>query len=360
LGGTDPDLGVNIALKGLRVDPLSLPLNYQLSVFFDARHEFDEAFRYARRLIEIAPDSPRGHERLAELEGTVNGRMDKMILGMTHAARLDVRHAWFLVSAGSAYANLGDYDMALRYYEKAASLVEHSSRETARFALHRAVALLHLGRREKAVAVLKQVVESEGRGLGNLAVAMLADLSLQEGRARDALSYWKSLFPECFDGGSISSSCRHIEWRLRIARVLQELGQPEEMQRLEPELLANLEADRAEVDAAAWRLGFYSPGGIFDVRVLAALGRREQALAALEQAVDQGWRGWAGPHWPGEWKYDMQLDSLMDAIRDDARFKAAFARIEADRSEQLEIVREMERRGEIPSRDELPEPKFEE
>jgi TolB-like protein len=355
LGGTDPDLGVNIALKGLGVDPLSLPLNYLLSYFYDVRHQFDESFRYARRLIEIAPDSPRGHERLAELEGGVHGRMDKLILGEMHAARLDPRHLPYWEYAGWAHMNLGDYDMALRYYEKAASLAASSSWNRKKLDLKRAVALLHLGQRETAIAIMRQAMEG-----GLTATAFfVADLELQNGRARDALGILKSMLPQCFDGDSVSTTCWK-DGRLRIAQIYQQLGRPAEMQKLGPDLLAGLEKDRVGVDVAAWRLGWGHPVGILDVQILAVLGRRERALDALEQAVDQGWLGWAGEFDPTDLRYEKQFDSLLNSIRGDPRFEAAFARIEADLHEQLEIVREMERRGEIPSRDDLPEPKFEE
>ena len=109
---------------------------------------------------------------------------------------------------------------------------------------------------------------------------------------------------------------------------------------------------------SAWRLGWGKPHGIEDVEVLATFGHREQALAALEQAVSQGWRGWQGEGWPAGWKYAQHFSAPLGSIRRDPRFQAAFARIEADMNEQLKIVREMERRGEIPSRDELPEPRF--
>jgi tetratricopeptide (TPR) repeat protein len=245
--------------------------------------------------------------------------------------------------------------MALRYYEKAASLAASSSWNRKKLDLKRAVALLHLGQRETAIAIMRQAMEG-----GLTATAFfVADLELQDGRARDALGILKSMVPECFDGDSISTTCWK-DGRLRIAQIYQQLGRPEEMQKLGPDLLAGLEKDRVGVDVATWRLGWGHPVGILDVQILAVLGRRERALDALEQAVDQGWLGWAGEFDPTDLRYEKQFDSLLNSIRGDPRFEAAFARIEADLHEQLEIVREMERRGEIPSRDDLPEPTFDE
>jgi TolB-like protein len=360
LGGTDRDLGVNIALKGLGVDPLSVPLHYQVSRFYEQRGQFDEAFRYARRLIEIAPDSPKGHERLAELEGGVRGRLDQLILGEVRAARLDPQHVQYPEEAGWAYMNLGDYDMALRYYERAASLLDASNPYRHRLNLKRAVAILHQGDRERAVSLLQQVLkEADRESYGTrIAAVLLAHLSMGHGRAKDALGYLKTGWPDCFDGDPISVGCEeHIGLKFVAVPILQALGQGEKVRQWEPDLRMLLEErDFADMGTAAWRLGWDAPGNINDVATLALYGHREQALATLERAVDQGYRGNRGMWWPGGWKYAQQFDASFSSIRGDPRFQAAFARIEADMNEQLEIVREMERRGGIPARDQFPKP----
>jgi hypothetical protein len=46
-------------------------------------------------------------------------------------------------------------------------------------------------------------------------------------------------------------------------------------------------------------------------------------------------------------------DVVFDAIRDHERFRAIAATIEADMAQQLQNVRDMERRGEIPTLEEV-------
>ena len=79
--------------------------------------------------------------------------------------------------------------------------------------------------------------------------------------------------------------------------------------------------------------------------------KTEEALDFLEESVRRGWRG--GPGRFKQWRLFAYYDIGVDAIRDDPRFQAAISVIEADMAEQLEIVREMERRGEIPSLEDL-------
>ena len=60
---------------------------------------------------------------------------------------------------------------------------------------------------------------------------------------------------------------------------------------------------------------FPHASGIRDVQVYALLGRREDALAAFREALDEGYRGsilFDG--WP------LQIDPYLDTIRDDPRF----------------------------------------
>ncbi len=52
-------------------------------------------------------------------------------------------------------------------------------------------------------------------------------------------------------------------------------------------------------------------------------------------------------------RYFLYHDPALDAIRDDPRFQALVAEVEADLAEQLENVREMERNGELPTLEEL-------
>ena len=69
----------------------------------------------------------------------------------------------------------------------------------------------------------------------------------------------------------------------------------------------------------------------------------------LEDLVSSGWRG----DFFDFLRFTLYFDVRLDAIRDDDRFQAIVAEFEADMAQQLENVREMQRRGEIPTLEEL-------
>ena len=82
-------------------------------------------------------------------------------------------------------------------------------------------------------------------------------------------------------------------------------------------------------------------------RVLSLMGRKEEALSLLEDSVREGWRGGVGRH--HDWRLFAYYLVEVDAIRDHPRFRAAIATIEADLAQQLENVRAMQQRGEVPT-----------
>ena len=98
--------------------------------------------------------------------------------------------------------------------------------------------------------------------------------------------------------------------------------------------------------------GFEMPNPMDTVWEYALAGRREEALSRLEMGIEQGWRGYE--LWD-DWRFAAYFDFGLDSIRDDPRFRAAIAVIEADMAQQLENVRAMQRRGEIPTLEQVKE-----
>lgn len=68
-------------------------------------------------------------------------------------------------------------------------------------------------------------------------------------------------------------------------------------------------------------------------------GRTEEALRALRQAVDEGWRS--------PWWYYLVHDPALDSIRDEPEFQAMLEEIKADMAAQLEHIRVMDANGEL-------------
>ncbi len=78
---------------------------------------------------------------------------------------------------------------------------------------------------------------------------------------------------------------------------------------------------------------------ISDVQVYALQGEKQKALAALRQAIDEGWRN--------SWWYYLKYDPTLESLHDEPEYQAMVTEIEADMAAQLERVRELEQSGEL-------------
>ncbi|MFC1606114.1 hypothetical protein ACFL33_04560, partial [Pseudomonadota bacterium] len=108
--------------KGLEVDPLSIPLHYMKAYYPLQTRSAEEAIWHGHRMVEIAPESPRGYETLGEHAWFLSGRIDESIRWVNKAAEIDPQHPLFLIVIGRAYSALGDTDMALAYIDLARAL----------------------------------------------------------------------------------------------------------------------------------------------------------------------------------------------------------------------------------------------
>ena len=75
-------------------------------------------------------------------------------------------------------------------------------------------------------------------------------------------------------------------------------------------------------------------------RALALLGDKQAALAELQKQVDAGWRTL--------WRWQVGHSPNFDSLRDEPAFEEMVEFLESDMRGQLQEVRAMEARGEIP------------
>jgi len=328
--------------KGLEVDPLSINLHYMKSLYPVVTKSKEEAIRHGHRLVEIAPDSPRGYDTLSEQAWGLKGRIDESIRWESKALEKDPKHPEFPKSMGRAYSALGDPEMALAYFDLARALTAPDN-ESAQHGLLVEQAVIRLASgNERAPGVAElQALLSGSTGDGNFGVGVFVDLDA--GRPADALARAESNAPKCLAARSIPHE--YVFCPVEIVRVYQELGDDTAAQNLGDAMVnrAKLWVDSFAEMEVPWRLEYAG--------ALAVMGRADEALDVLEKLVFSGWRG----EYSYFLRFTLYFDVTFDAIRDDERFQALVATIEADMVQQLENVREMQRRGEVPTFEELQE-----
>ena len=328
--------------RGLEVDPLSIPLHYLASYYPFRAPTLERAWWHARRMIEIAPDSPRGYERLGELSWNFSGRIDDAIRWESKSAEIDPLNNVYPHVIGRAYVALGDLDMALAYFERARQNTSPQARgRQAQILVDEAAAWLASDEEQSVNKARERLEQSEMYNWRRHVIE--ASLALASGRAAEWMANMERHEPGCLATENIEVQTDNCPFGLE--RVLQELGDHERARAL---IEKRLEKAQLWFDENPARQGEM----ILRTSCLAMLGREEEALDIFEELVQSGWRGnfaWNNPGLP----FFLHRAAIADAIRDHPRFQAAIAVIEADMAQQLENVRAMERRGEIPTLEEL-------
>jgi TolB-like protein len=325
----------SVVERGLEVDPLSLGLHGLKTSYPMYSSTREEAVAHAQRMIEIASDSPQGYSRMAEIHAYDYARLDEAIPWWKRAAERDPENAAYGFAIAESYCALGDAEMAREYAHQATQLLPPDQR-TADFdvLIIEACDLLLSG--DVYSGRLEEVLQEAGDNSSEWYLNLRAMIDIAAGRAADALSRYKAYDGDpCFDdSGDYGEMCH-----FGVMRVLQAAGDHERARRFAEEQL-KFQKPWFDRFPEYWTSLFYAQG-------LAVLGRPDEALDVLEARFAAGWRGWL---W--SW-FTLEYDIAFDSIRDHPRFQALIAKVRSDLAKQLENVREMERKGELPTLKEL-------
>jgi len=323
--------------KGLEVDPLSIPLHYMKAMYPINARSKEEAMWHGHRMVEIAPDSPRGYETLGEQAWDLNGRVDEAIRWESKAREMDPKHPSFPRNIGRAYSALGDPDMALAYLDLArAHAAPDNQRLQNGLLVEQAVIRLVSGNQSADQEAELQALLKDS---GIFQFGVFVDMAM--GNPADALARIETDMPMCLAAKNIPEE--YFNCPNELIRVYKELGDNAEVREL---------GDAIVKRAKWWSDVFPNNGARLNYAgALTVTGRMDKALDVLEKLVTSGWRG----HYSffSFLRFTLYFDVDFDAIRDDERFQAIVATIEADMAQQLENVREMQQRGEVPTLEEV-------
>jgi len=310
-------------------------------------HSKEESIWHGHRLVEIAPDSPVGYASLGGQTWYQTGQIDESIRWESKALKMDPKNPEYPIFMVRAYSALGDPEMALAYLDLARTRVSPDNQSAQNGLLvTQAIIRLVAGQESAAqIAELQTLLGESEVGWWGLWPELLLELGiftdLATGRPADALARVEtmSILPKCLAAGSIPDE--YLYCPSELVRAYQELGDNTAAQDLG---LAIVQRAKLFIDGwphIAWQARYASG--------LAVTGRTDEALDFLETMVASGWRG----YYPYFLRFTLYFDVTFDAIRGDERFQTIVATIEADMAQQLENVREMQRRGEVPTLEEL-------
>jgi TolB-like protein/cytochrome c-type biogenesis protein CcmH/NrfG len=318
-------------LKAAELDPLSAKILSSVGAAFESLGRFEEALVWYERSLELDPILDGINERIGFYHWSVTGKLDQAVVWYRRAVSLDPEQPIFATTLGVIYLDLGDPDNAEYWFERSIALRPERS------AADIEMSFLHLYRGDESAAV-KQARKALTVFPGNSeALLLLRNHELSSGRYAEARALFEKNNSDLL--GDDDPKVGRMNWvdAVYLALVLFKTGEKERANLLLEKSLQHIQTKP--------RLG-WNGYVIFDVDIFALQGEKQKALAALRQAIDEGWRRY--------WWYTLKHDPDLVSLHDEPEYQAMVAEIEADMAEQLARVREMERNGELEPIPEIP------
>jgi TolB-like protein/Tfp pilus assembly protein PilF len=313
------DKAATVLDKALYADPLSMRLLFQLGRVEMYRGYPERNLAHANRILELDPSSAYGYTALMQVY-LWTGRGDLGWTWMVKSLEVDPLDFENWAHTAIILEMLGDSDLADRYIDKAESL----GRNEPSVLKCRALIHVHRGEVEQAFAVANSALAAgmnDRWGSNQIFLRIYRDHALQTGELDDALVHYRNVKPELF-GNAPAISAENIAFAADLVLLHQRAGNGEAAQRL--------------IDAALnwWRET--QPEGvhgfvlnIIDIELLVLNGQTDEALEALLQAADAGWRYY--------WPWIVSGENLA-ALRGEPTVEAMNERVSAEFAKQLQAI----------------------
>lgn len=308
-----------------QLDPLSPVINDAYAWTLAEVGRFDEALARYRRVDEIEPQYPGTAVSIGTIYGLAYGRLDLANLWYRKALALDPDYSWIPAILGLVFLELDDDDTAIFWINRALQQSpQHPWANGALMMLHS-----YRGDSEQVSRYADEVLSVDSRWRIGTALSHGRVADLRDGNYDEILERYELSFPELFsDDPDVNS----VTYRpaIDIAGLYLLSGESERAAML-------LNACQNPISKTI-RVGFYG-FWVSDVQILALQGKTKEALAALRQAIDQGWRT--------DWRYFFYVDPNLDSIRGEPEFQVLLQYVKDDMASQLKRTREMEANGEL-------------
>ena len=320
-----PERALEMHLKALELDPLSLIVLINVGIDYADLGEFEKAMQHVRKTIEIEPQFAQGYESIGGLYNAALGQPEEAFGWISKAVALNPKYYWPRAHLGMIYLDLGEFALAESHINKGLELAPEAPAAVCGSML----ANIYASDEIEAASAARECLERASRVSGTwiaywraLALAVLRDADIGARRFDDALARYEENFPELFSEQYLPIDRTNFRAAVDLALVLQHVGQHDRA-----ELLLNRSLQFIKAIPRMWVSGYQ----VKDAEIFALQGRHDEALAALQQAIDQGWRRF--------WWYIAEHESNLATTRDRPEFQAMMAQMRADMAVRLVRVR---------------------
>ena len=316
------DEAIDFAKQALALDRWSGAINLDLARYYDQTGRFQEALEEYVRVVSIEPDNAFAPLHIGALKYLAFGDVADSLVWYHDAATRDRASPSVQAVPAVAYIELGDLESAAGFVERGMAIDPNNFWPRASNLFFN----LRSGNVEAAVEDARVLYDVYPQSRDALRVLMEHDIDA--GTPEIALARYSKAHPELTEPELPQVNQANVFAAVDLALLLIVLG---ERDRADTMLETALAAMRSTI-----RLG--TDGyWISDVRALALQGRQIPALAALREAIDDGWRIFA-------W-YHFDMDPALETLRDDPAFITMRDEVMADLADQAERAERLKASG---------------
>jgi TolB-like protein/Flp pilus assembly protein TadD len=314
--------------KGVELDPLSAKMINEVGMDLDALGRFDEGLSWYEKSFNVDPGFSYSLWNIGSHYWWISGQYGEAVRWLRKAFSSDPSDLWNSAFLGKLFMDLGDADQAERWIHQSIELNPEG------VISNQAMCLFHFYRDDQATGLeygrIALADRLFGWGLKVYPVQLIGNHELRAGRTAESRAVYKKSHPELLVEGTPRVNNWNYRVAIDLALVLFKTGEKDQA-----DLLLELASQHIETLPRLSVFGHW----IDDVKIYALQGDKQNALLALRQAIDEGWRSL--------WWYYLKQDPTLESLHDEPEFQAMVAEIEADMAAQLARVREMERNGEL-------------
>jgi len=319
------DEAVTALESAIGLDPLSAIISQNIGLMLATQGDKERGLEYLRRANELSPAFPYPYVTRGQLE-QLDGQLAAAHRLYRTAESLDTDAPYLPQYVAYSYVVLGDLEQAQRWFD--VSAVRFGEKPVAQL-MREYIPLVVRGEDPERLAEITE--QADFVELSSwIKFRPIGMAHLRGGNLADARTLYVRFFPELFAPADNTVNGRNADAAVDVAWILRSDDDVETADALLNQTLS------VTVGRPAGLFSPYLP----DVRALAMLGRDAEALTALRQRIDNGWR---------EAWWLTEADPTIASIVEHPDFIAMVEEVKADVAVQLEQVREMERSGEFAS-----------
>lgn len=315
-----PDAALPMLERAYTLDPISPALIVTIGQSLSALGRFAEAMDYFEKALEIEPAYASSYYLIGSLHAFAYGRLDLGVRWSLDSASHDPRYSSNLHALGTYYLALGDEETAEYWVNRALS------ESPDRYLPNKAAGYLSFYKGNET-DTLQSARRLQAIAPGNNATLYLLATS---GQYQEMLQISGEAYPELACDRDPGVSRLNIFPAINLSLALEKTDDRECAARLLNQALEQIQRMP--------RLGFFGYG-LADVEIYARRGDRRQALAALRQAIDGGYRVY--------WWAQGERSPHTESLRDDPEFEAMMDEIRFEMAAQLKQVRETARQYDL-------------